>query len=310
MFRSGFIVIALLLGVLYSPLAAQEDKAVPAELKQYVRDAQKAGLKPDQIRQNAVKVGWPPVTVDEALNELRASDPKPESPSGEKTADDKEGSAASFDPATKPVPLVENPSKPDRKPALPQDPPRNPAAAPSVAPGGDGPGKTLPEPAPDEYEIGEGDVLQISVWDEPTASVPAATVRADGKISLPLVKELMVAGLTPSQAEVMIQERLSKTIRDPIVAVIVSQINSKKVYLIGAVRKEGPLKYSYRMTVLQAISEAGGLTDYAKRKNIYILHNEGGRQYKLPFDYNAVLRGENMGQNSILSPGDTIVVPQ
>ena len=91
--------------------------------------------------------------------------------------------------------------------------------------------------------------------------------------------------------------------------VIVVQINSKKIYLTGAVNAKGPLKFTYRMTVLQAISgEAGGLTDYAKRKEIYVLHTENGRQYKLPFNYTAVLKGEHMEQNILLTPGDTIVV--
>ena len=107
----------------------------------------------------------------------------------------------------------------------------------------------------------------------------------------------------------MIQDQLSKIIRTPDVTVIVAQINSKKIYLTGSVKREGPLKYTYRMTVLQAISEAGGLTDYAKRKDVYVLHTENGRQYKLPFNYSAVLKGEHMEQNILLSPGDTIVVP-
>jgi polysaccharide export outer membrane protein len=136
-----------------------------------------------------------------------------------------------------------------------------------------------------------------------------ATVRTDGKISMPLIKEIQAAGLTPAQVEKAVQEQLSKSIRNPDVTVIVAQINSKKIYLTGAVKKEGPLKFTYRMTVLQAISEAGGLTDYAKRKDIYVLHSESGRQFKLPFNYTAVLKGEHMEQNILLSPGDTIVVP-
>jgi polysaccharide export outer membrane protein len=186
-----------------------------------------------------------------------------------------------------------------------------PAAAP--APGSDSDSKTA-KAAPesvrkDEYLIGEGDVLQISVYGEPTASVAGATVRPDGRISMPLVKDILVAGLTPSQVETIMQAQLSKAIRAPDVTVIVSQINSKKIFLTGAVKREGPLKYTYRMTVLQAISEAGGLTDYAKRKKIYILHTENGKLNRLPFDYTAVLKGEQLGQNIVLSAGDTIVVP-
>jgi polysaccharide export outer membrane protein len=69
------------------------------------------------------------------------------------------------------------------------------------------------------------------------------------------------------------------------------------------------MNFTYRMTVMQAISEAGGLTDYAKRKKIYVLRDENGRQFKLPFNYDAVLKGEHMELNILLMPGDTLVVP-
>jgi polysaccharide export outer membrane protein len=163
---------------------------------------------------------------------------------------------------------------------------------------------------PDEYRIGEGDVLQLSVWGEPAASVPSGVVRPDGMISMPLIKDIRVAGLTPAEAERTITEVLSKQIRAADVTVIVSQINSKKIFFVGGgVKKEGPISFTYRMTIMQAISEAGGLSDYAKRKKIYVLRNENGRQYKLPFDYDAALRGEHMELNLPLLPGDTIVVP-
>src|SRR5579883_984833 len=107
----------------------------------------------------------------------------------------------------------------------------------------------------------------------------------------------------------------SRTSRSPIihdaeVTVVVTAINSKKVYVLGAVRKEGPIAYTYRMTALEAISEAGGLTEYAKRKKIYILRTENGQTTRLPFNYDQVIRGEKMEQNIQLLPGDTIVVSQ
>jgi polysaccharide export outer membrane protein len=91
--------------------------------------------------------------------------------------------------------------------------------------------------------------------------------------------------------------------------VVVSAIHSKKIYMVGAVKKEGPTPYTYRMTVMQALSEAGGLNDYAKRKKIYILRAQNGKDYKIPFDYEAVLRGERMELNIPLLPSDTVVVP-
>jgi polysaccharide export outer membrane protein len=135
-------------------------------------------------------------------------------------------------------------------------------------------------------------------------------VRPDGKIAMPLLKDITVAGMTPAQAEAMITQKLSPIIHDAEVTVVVTAINSKKVYVLGAVRKEGPIAYTYRMTALEAISEAGGLTEYAKRKKIYILRTENGQTTRLPFNYDQVIRGEKMEQNIQLLPGDTIVVSQ
>ena len=115
--------------------------------------------------------------------------------------------------------------------------------------------------------------------------------------------------MTPAQAEKIIAEQLDQFIKGANVTVVVSQINSKKIYLLGAVKKEGTISYTYRMTVMQALSEAGGLTDYAKRRKIYVFHIENGKEYKLPFDYDAVVKGERMETNISLFPGDTIVVP-
>jgi len=162
---------------------------------------------------------------------------------------------------------------------------------------------------PFDYKIGAGDVLQISVWKEPDASVPSVVVRPDGMISLPLVKDVSVLGLTPKRAEAAIGEALGRFITDPDVTVVVAEINSKKIYLVGALKKEGPVAYTYRMSVMQAISEGGGLTDYAKRKKIYVLRNEGGRQTRVPFNYDAVIKGEHMEMNIALLPDDTVVVP-
>jgi polysaccharide biosynthesis/export protein len=169
-----------------------------------------------------------------------------------------------------------------------------------------GPGKA---DLPDGYRIGPGDVLQISVFREPEASVPAATVRSDGKISVPLIKEVEVVGLTALEAERRLSEKLSRYIRDPEVTIIVGQINSRKVYLVGAVKTVGSIDLKGPMSVLQAIAQAGGLTDYAKRKQIYVLRTEDGRQVKLPFNYDAAVKGEKVEPNIVLSPNDTIVVP-
>jgi polysaccharide export outer membrane protein len=161
----------------------------------------------------------------------------------------------------------------------------------------------------DDYQIGAGDVLEISVWKEPDASVPSVVVLPDGKIGIPLLKEVEVAGLTPRQAEQAITERLSKVINTPDVTVVVTKVNSKKIYIVGAAKKEGPLPYTYRMTIMQALSEAGGLTDYAKRKKLYVLRTQNGQEHRIPFNYDEVIKGEKMEQNVQLLPGDTLVVP-
>jgi polysaccharide export outer membrane protein len=162
---------------------------------------------------------------------------------------------------------------------------------------------------PDDYQIGAGDVLQIVVWKEPEASVPGVVVRPDGKITMPLTKEISVIGMTPTEAEKYITGRLSTVITDADVTVIVKEIRSKKIYLIGAVKREGPMAYTYRMNIMQALSEAGGLTDYAKRKKIYVLRTEKGKDYRFHVDYDSLLKGERMEMNIPLLAGDTVVVP-
>lgn len=271
-------------------LAAVADTP-PQELVQYIREAKRQGLNDVAVRQNAVAVGWPAAIVDEAI--LFAGKDKADAPglaansAPESVKAGTESAAKAVAPT--PMPVAEAPvmSATGGVPARPQ----------------------ANRGVPDDYQIGAGDVLQISVWKEPEASVPSAVVRPDGKISIPLLKEVDVLGVTPRQAEAVITEGLSKLINSPEVTVIVTTINSKKIYVVGAAKKEGPLAYTYRMTVMQAISEAGGLTDYAKRKRIYILHTDNGMEYRLPFNYDEVVKGEKMEQNILLSPGDTLLIP-
>jgi polysaccharide export outer membrane protein len=163
---------------------------------------------------------------------------------------------------------------------------------------------------PPGYRIGAGDELSINVWKEPEASVQSVVVRPDGKVTLPLVKEVDVLDLTPSELEKVLVAKLSGGfINNPDVTVVVRQIRSKKAYLVGAVNKVGPVALMSNMTVLQVLAEAGGLSDYAKRGKIYILRSEHGKQVKIPFNYDAVIRGEHMEQNIPVFPDDTIVVP-
>jgi polysaccharide biosynthesis/export protein len=158
------------------------------------------------------------------------------------------------------------------------------------------------------YVIGGQDVLDISVWKEPEVS-RVVPVRPDGKISLPLLNDVQAAGLTPGALAQQITESLKKYVTNPQVTVIVTTINSQRVYLLGEVSRPGAFPMIPGMTVLQAISSGGGFTQFARTKSIYVLRNEGGKQVKYPFNYKEVINGKKPEQDIALKAGDTIVVP-
>jgi polysaccharide export outer membrane protein len=178
--------------------------------------------------------------------------------------------------------------------------------APAAAPASD---KTIAasSQAGPEYVIGPEDVLHVAVWKEAdlTATLP---VRPDGKISLPLLNDVQAAGLTPQQLGVSLTEKLKKYIADPRVTVVVATINSKRIYLTGEVSHAGAMPMLPNMTVLQALSSAG-ISQFANTKRIYILRTENGKQQKLPVNYSKLVKGQQIEQNYLLQPGDTIVVP-
>jgi polysaccharide export outer membrane protein len=158
------------------------------------------------------------------------------------------------------------------------------------------------------YVIGSQDVLEISVWKEPelTRAVP---VRPDGKISMPLLNDVQAAGLTPLQLAVDITTGLKKFVTDPQVTVIVTAINSQRVYILGEVTRAGAYPLLPNMTVLQALSSGGGFTQFANVKKIYVLRVVNGKQEKYPFNYKDVIAGKASDQNIFVKAGDTIVVP-
>jgi polysaccharide export outer membrane protein len=158
------------------------------------------------------------------------------------------------------------------------------------------------------YVIGAQDVLNISVWKDPelTQAVP---VRPDGKISMPLLNDVQAAGLTPDQLKEQITDGLKKFMTDPIVTVIVSQINSQRVYVTGEVTKAGAYPLLPQMTILQALSSAGGFTQFANTKKIYMFRMVNGKQVNFPFNYKDVIHGKSSNENVVLQAGDTIVVP-
>jgi polysaccharide export outer membrane protein len=162
--------------------------------------------------------------------------------------------------------------------------------------------------APAGYVIGPEDVLTILFWKEKDISGDVI-VRPDGRISTPLLNDVQAAGLTPEELRVRLNEEASHYIEDPNATVVVKQINSRRVFIMGEVEKPGVYTLTGPMTVLQLIANAGGFKEYAKRDGIVIMRNEPGQQVQLAFDYNEVVRGKKLQQNVALKPGDTVVVP-
>jgi polysaccharide biosynthesis/export protein len=174
-----------------------------------------------------------------------------------------------------------------------------PAAASNVAPN---------VTVPPEYIIGPDDVMKVDFWRDKELSSDV-TVRPDGKISLPLLNEIQAAGLTPAQLRDRIAEEAKKYVEDPTVTVEVKAINSRKVFILGEIKKAGPYSITGALTVLQLIALAGGLGDYAKGEKITIVRNESGKQVSFRFNYKEVLNQQKLAQNIELKPGDTVVVP-
>jgi polysaccharide export outer membrane protein len=174
-----------------------------------------------------------------------------------------------------------------------------PAAAPAK------PGTTVD---PETYVIGPNDVLQITVWKEPDMSMSSVPVRPDGNISLPLLNDIPAAGLTPIQLSAVLAQKLQKLVQDPKVTTVVTAVNSKRVFVLGEVAKPGPIAMLPEMNVLQALSIAGGFSQYANTKKVYVLRNEAGKQKRIAFDYKQAVKGDAK-VDLILQPGDTIVVP-
>jgi polysaccharide export outer membrane protein len=179
------------------------------------------------------------------------------------------------------------------------------------------PAKVTPEPQvtpPPDFVIGTDDVLILMFRREKDMSAEV-TVRPDGKITLPLLNDIQAAGLTPNQLRDRVTEESKRFVEDPAVTVVVKQINSRKVYITGQVNKPGPYPLGDHMTVMQLISIAGGVTDYAKKKNIVIIRDPGpgarpgAQTTTFRFNYEDIQKLKNLASNIELKPGDTVIVP-
>ena len=166
--------------------------------------------------------------------------------------------------------------------------------------------ETPSAPSSSDYQIGNGDVLQISVWGQPQLT-RTATVRPDGKISLPLVSDVAVSGLTVTDAQTLLQSRLTPYVKQPEVSVQVAEVHSKVVYITGEVLRPGAYSLVNPTNVVQLVSRAGGVTEFAKTKRVYILRQPSGQ--RIPVNLKAALEGRHNDQDLQLTVGDTVVVP-
>jgi len=179
---------------------------------------------------------------------------------------------------------------------------------PQPPPGGAAPSKpATPPEVPKDYVIGVEDVLSVVFWNAKELSAEV-TVRPDGKISLPLINDLSAAGMTPEQLADVIAKGAAKYVRDPGATVIVKEIHSRKVYVVGNVAKSGSFTLGSEMTVLQAIGEAGGFIEGAKKSDVTIVRQENGKEHRYKFNYNDFVHGKNIDRNIRLLPGDIILV--
>ena len=157
------------------------------------------------------------------------------------------------------------------------------------------------------YRIGSEDVIRVSVWENPELTMEV-TVRPDGNISLPLIQEVHAADLTPNELSDVIAQNLKKFMKDPLVAVIVTQSNSQKIYLVGNVLRPGAFPLRHDMTVLHALSLAGGFTTFASPREMKLISGIGAKQEIRKINYYKMIEDIELGYY-MLKPGDTIVIP-
>lgn len=161
--------------------------------------------------------------------------------------------------------------------------------------------------AREEYIIGPDDVLEVSYWKDKDHSAEV-TVRPDGFISLPLIDEVRASGLTPAALAQNIRAKASEFLQAPTVTVFVKRINSRKVFITGEVEKPGVYALTGPTTVLQLIAMAGGLSDFADREHIMVLRTNGEGSQSFSVNYKKLSRLQDLSQNLVLQPGDTMVV--
>lgn len=192
-------------------------------------------------------------------------------------------------------PMAAQQTATQKPPAAPQTPANGKPVAPA--------GVALPA----GYVIGPEDLLSVVFWRDKELSADVV-VRPDGKISVPLLNDVQAAGYTPEQLADVLVKSATKYIADPTATVIVKEIRSRKVYVLGEVGKPGTVPLIGEMNVLQLIATVGGLLEYADKENITIVRMENGKERRFKFNYKEVVKGKKPEQNIMLKPGDTVVV--
>jgi polysaccharide export outer membrane protein len=160
-----------------------------------------------------------------------------------------------------------------------------------------------------EYIVGLGDILEIQVWKEPDLSRNPAPVRIDGRISLPLLGDVMAAGKSISELTNELEKKYREVVNEPSVSVMLLQNRSWRYYIIGQIAQPGEFTIDYPINILQAIARSGGFNEWAKTSKVAILRKKGAQEIMLNFDYEALVKGTNINQNVLIAPGDTIIVP-
>lgn len=159
------------------------------------------------------------------------------------------------------------------------------------------------------YIIGSGDLLEIMTWNEPQLSRSQVLVRTDGKISFPFLDDVQASGLTPLELKQKIEDGLRRYVEHPHVTVDVKDPKSKKFYILGEVVNTGEYPLTKNLTVLQAFAIAGGFTEWASKRQIILLRNEGSEEKIYRVNYRRIIDGKDLDQNLMLKPDDTIIVP-
>ncbi len=160
-----------------------------------------------------------------------------------------------------------------------------------------------------DYRIRAGDILEITTWKEPDLTRDQVLVRTDGKISFPLLNDVQAAGLTPLEMKRNMETGLKDFISSPFVTVTVTAPESQKIYVLGDVVNTGEYPLTKNLTVLQAFALAGGFTEWASKKEIILLRNEGGKEKIYRVNYKEITKGKDLSQNIKLKADDTIIVP-